>query len=291
MKKTTLPYINLNNTDSIKKCSERCKLEVDYSLEPNATITNLRKDKNGGIVFTYVSPIKVLFNGEPHNNTFCSIIKPPIHKYKQDVVAELNIMHSSRTELLILIIPIVKKNTTHSFLSEVLNTNETSKTSSTLNLTNVVPKSSYHYYKGPMLGLPLSNNIIFPANVGLGITQEDLDKIPNLEKNKFVFFDNTSNVKLFNNNGLNVGDDDIYIDCNPVDDNGNTIKNKYDTANMDTGKLMKSVGIIVGIIGAILLIGIAYLVYKKMGNKSIPNMKDMKDITVNTSVKRFLKSR
>ena len=272
--------ISINTSEiennELTQCTERCKLTVNYGATPNATVNTINNSSNQfSIEMHYQTSVSVLFNNNEFNgNTYLYLVKPALNRYSVNVDAELIVKHTGATENLVMIIPIKQQNASHSFFTTLfpkpsitktssnlnLENYSISKTSSALNLSNVVPNSSYHYYYGTsVLGFE-AHNILFPVNVALGMSKKHLDLIPERNISTYV----PENVELSYYSGISTnGDDNIYIDCNPVDDNGNTIENKFDTSKVDVGKFMKNFSVIAGIVGGLFLVGMLYLIYKK----------------------------
>lgn len=278
---STIIRANTNITsDELFKCSSRCKLRFDYSEKSEATITATKTTNKLEIEYPVLSnTVNVQFNGESYNqHTKIYVYRPNINAYRirnERIVGEMVISHNNGYEHLLLYIPLILSTESNIFFKELFKTTETDyntirpPTSTAFNLKNIVSPSPFYYYYGTAstdMNIPKSHNVIFNTTAGIPISQTHLNLLP--QHTLSITDASEELIRLQYNTGITSEEgNDIYIDCNPVDDNGNTLKNNYKLENIDSGRVMKTFGSIVGVLFVLLLIGIGYMFYKK-GDKN-----------------------
>lgn len=144
-----------------------------------------------------------------------------------------------------------------------------------LNLDKFVPKTSYYYYQG-VFGFQknLSNcnnqsNIIVysPNNANISISPDKMTQLGNLLDNGDAQYYNTitnlNPILYFNSKGVNsVKEDDIYIDCQPVNQSTGEIYVPVDKPSLDYSNMFSDMGdnisgpLSSALIGLLLIVGI-----------------------------------
>ena len=144
-----------------------------------------------------------------------------------------------------------------------------------LNLDKFVPKTSYYYYQG-VFGFQknLSNcnnqsNIIVysPNNANISISLDKMKQLGSLLDNGNAQYYNTitnlNPILYFNSKGVNsVKEDDIYIDCQPVNKSTGEIYVPVDKPSLDYSNMFSDMGdnisgpLLSALIGVLLIVGI-----------------------------------
>jgi carbonic anhydrase len=297
--KATAP---INITD---KPNGTCNLKCKYTYKYKDTNTVL-KNKKFYLSLThersYPSPVK--YNEFDFNVDEVRIYSPSLHSYngtKTD--AELIIQHSSiNGGLLFVCIPIVKTEETNSstaFFEHIISSanlyankeNGSTVIKQPLNLNTFVPKTKYYSYNGTLPYPPCTGDhafVVFSKNDKNAFTTINSTSLAALKKiisetnfpvKTSEFFVNTDGATL---NITNTTTDDIYIDCSPVDDDGNVVgengePNKIDNKanfngmpnfmkNISMDKIIKSIWfkIIIGILSGLIVFYIIYWVINKI---------------------------
>ena len=144
-----------------------------------------------------------------------------------------------------------------------------------LNLDKFVPKTSYYYYQG-VFGFQknLSNcnnqsNIIVysPNNANISISPDKMKQLGSLLDNGNAQYYNTitnlNPILYFNSKGVNsVKEDDIYIDCQPVNQSTGEIYVPVDKPSLDYSNMFSDMGdnisgpLSSALIGLLLIVGI-----------------------------------
>lgn len=258
-----LAPLNLTEIKSnIQKCDVTCNYQFSYGastckVTPNGNYLSYKYDGMTVVTYNATDP------GSKYNVEEIRIYSPPLNNYtttEKNAVAELFIHHTSEAtgKNLLVCIPI-SLNDASSKSSELLEQiisdsiekdgGEQSINVQNFTLDNLIPITEYYQYNGSIPYSSTGNNvcanlnadiIIFPANgfinmntstkktlesLIIATTQNPLQKPSNvgLRHNKNGTINNTSS------------GDDIYIECNALDDDGNVIE-EGDTTNKDTLK-------------------------------------------------------
>lgn len=249
------------------RCNLKCKLWYNYG-NSSCLIRN-SKDQ---LIITYDGASDVMFNSVPYKPTEIRIFKPSIHSYDGVYAeAELIIAHSGGRNGLLICIPItisgsssptkgttivedIIKNTTDSTEAMTLNIQD-------FNANNLIPKSSYFSYVGPLpYGecQPIQNAqyVVFHQKHGsIIVGQESIDNLGKLIHDAYIpihegksFFNEKGTIE----NGF-AGDGQIYIDCQPTDEDSEVVYQEATTKPMNLEWLWSSLLVIIGICIAILL--------------------------------------
>jgi hypothetical protein len=181
----------------------------------------------------------VMFNSVSYNPVEIRLFKPSLHKFNgTNADAELVIVHTGTNGGLLVCIPIGKSvGATSSMGSTMLESiieGTKDGESVSLNLQNFnanhfIPKSGYYSYQGSLLygdckRKELYNYVVFPPQ-SLKISVKMMNRLGNIIHDadvQAVSGDCYWNEKGTMNNGF-AGEGQIYIDCQPTDDQGEIV--------------------------------------------------------------------
>lgn len=306
--KSTAP---INITD---KPNGSCNLKCKYTFKYKDTTTVL-KNKKFYLSLThersYPAPVK--YNDFDFNVDEIRMYSPSLHSYNGNKTdAELIIRHSSiNGGLLFVCIPVVKteqtNNSTAFFEHIISNANLYAKTDDEstvikqpMNLNIFVPTTKYYSYNGTLPYPPCTGDhsfVVFSKNDKNAFTMINTTSLIALKKiileTNFPvktgdFFVNTEGA---NDNITNTTTDDIYIDCSPVDDDGNIVGGNGELNKIDDiGNKIKNNGmpafikkinmesiirsiwfkIIIGILSGLIVFYIIYWLINKLTETKSP---------------------
>lgn len=275
--------INIEKTS--KTCNSTCNLSYSYGYS-SLNVLN----RSNHLKFSYDGDVDVTFNGENYSVEEIRLYSPSLNKYYgSNVDAELFIHHTSMTgNNLMLCIPIEgndARSNSNALFSQIMPIAPTEKEGqksiniSKYTLNNLIPLSEYYYYNGNLPYEPCTGNygiIIFDTTHKINISTKDLSILRKLIKPSNPVIKNINNVNYFyNKKGTiqnNTTDDDIYIDCQPVEDTGESQDQENQGVNLNnltsfkTSTQMKNLKTfeIIGGLGVGLIIG--YKIYKGLIN-------------------------
>lgn len=267
--------INVENTSN--KCDLTCSFSYTYG-NSDLSVTN-----NGDhLSFSYDGNSTVIYNGDNYNVQDIRLYKPSLNKYYGSKVdAELFIHHvGSSGQNLLLCVPIVSNNSSSAsntmfnnvipFVPSKLNESRTINVSN-YTLNYFIPKSGFYSYTGKLPYEPCNGNyniILFDSRNTINMNPNNLSTIGSiLEVPNTKIKASTKNKLYYNKIGTTentlTGEDEIYIDCQPVNESGeiDIIRDSTDQSQEHSIKLrspsydrnMKYVEIIGGIAGGLLL--------------------------------------
>ena len=289
-KNATSP-INISMSGIMGPCVLKCDYNYDYgTYSPN--ITNSRSY----LSLNYsgkTNPVK--YNDEQYNVTEVRIYRPSLHQYKGNTAdGEILIIHNGPGKNLIVSVPFIIGGKTDkgsvqlaTLLSEAALRTPNATESVTVSmgnfsLNNFLPnKKGYFSYTGTLPYGTCNGSysyVVYNIDDALNISMETLEKLnkiiskttPSIKDNNF----------FYNKNGANSKgqDDNIYIDCQPVNEDGQLLV--QEGTSVQTSQSAKSSGLgIEGVddgyqmlegllIGAILVYGIVF-VFKRMRMSSL----------------------
>lgn len=266
----------INVEDTSKTCDLTCNFSYTYG-NSDLSVTN-----NGTYLsFSYDGNSTVKFNGDNYNVQDIRLYKPSLNSYYgSNIDAEMFIHHISATgQNLLLCIPIVSNNSASAsntmfnkiipFVTSNLNENRTINVSN-YTLNYFIPKSGFYSYTGNLPYEPCNGNyniILFDSRNTINMNPNNLSTLGSIIKPLKVNKKQLDSSKLqFNKTGTTentlTGEDEIYIDCQPVneEEDNTQITNVNATTNKDSKttspsyeRNMKYFEIIGGIAGGLLL--------------------------------------
>jgi carbonic anhydrase len=248
---TATSPINISMSSIDGPCVLKCDYNYDYG-----TYTPNMSNKGNYLSLNYSGkshPVK--YNDEMYNVTQVRIYQPSLHTYEtKRADGEIFIIHNGPGKNLIVSVPFVSGGKTdkgsvqlNTLITEaalrVPNVNESVTTSSgNFSLNNFIPdKKGYFSYTGTLPYSPCNGTysyIVYNIKDALNIEASSLTKL------KQFITATSSRVKtnslFYNKNGANSrgNDDNIYIDCQPVDENGKIlVQEGPDGVNTNTGTM------------------------------------------------------
>lgn len=233
--------------------ANECKGKCDYSYFYQNTSGSVKNYNQEYILINLQDDSITTFNSKSYQLEEIRLYSPSLHLYGgEKSQGELMIIHKNVNgpDKLIVSIPIIlggNLSQSSNDLKQIIDivseseNNQTSQlTGMTINLNNFIPKTVYYFYKGT---LPFScgssvlvNYVVFSKNIRnspINLQQETLTKINKLiEEQSIDIKPKPNNFGLSKNppqlSGSSSGGD-IYIDCQPVGEDGeiliNTSKN------------------------------------------------------------------
>lgn len=230
------------NIDSnpIGNCELKCKYSYKYKDSPSKLTNNtsfLSLTHDG----SYPEP--VTYNANKYNVDEIRVYTPSLHSYHgKKAEGEIIIRHSSPTEKLLICIPLALDSKSNQTLETIITNAKkyTQKSGSStminsINLNSFIPNKKFYTYKGTLPYNPCNgeyNFIVFSAsdNAYIPITSAQLDDLNKIITKNTIKTTSKSNFyvnpkgPIFTNQ--NNGDDNIYIDCKPVSEDGEVIGEK-----------------------------------------------------------------
>jgi len=288
--------LNISDLNKSGTCDSKCEYNFKYQSSSCAT-------KNNGtyisISYDSTSDPPVTYNSHKYNVNEIRIYTPSIHTYtSQNAPAEIVIIHTpvSGGNNLLVSIPInttpssskgstVISNIITETLQKAPNKNETVQTFTsvqTFTLNDIVPKKPFFSYSGPE---PFDNCLSPSDYIVFTPTVSDISISPSLLINlrtkitnsRIKSKDPNNNTPLFgNDNGPNNNktDEDIYIDCQPVNHSKETVdvikEINFEQPPISPIDILRSTWfqVIAGSLGFLLLICVISAFFSSFGNKS-----------------------
>ena len=269
-----------------------CVLKCDYNYKYGIYTPNIT-NKGSYLALNYSgtsNPVK--YNDEMYNVKEIRIYQPSLHTYNQSKNAdgEILIIHNGSGKNLIVSVPFISGGKTdkgsvqlNTLITEaalrVPNINESVTTSSgSFSLDNFIPdKKGYFSYTGTLPYTPCNGTysyIVYNIEDAINLEASLLVKLKQIVTTTAIPV--KTNSLFYNKNGANSrgNDDNIYIDCQPVDETGNIlVQEGPGGANTNTGTMGPTVTMeqiapfLYVIMGVVVASGIVYggkYLFKKM---------------------------
>jgi len=241
-------------------CNLKCKLWYNYGN--SSCILRNSKDQ---LVIAYDGASDVMFNSVPYTPNEIRIFKPSIHTYDGEYAdAELIIVHSGGQNGLLICIPITSNSTSYNkgtnLVEDIITHATTSSEVITLNIqdlnaNNLIPKSSYFSYSGPLpygtcIPDSIAQYVVFHSKQGsISVGKGTMDNLGKLIHDAYIpiyegksFFNEKGTIE----NGF-AGDGQIYIDCQPTDEDSEIVYQSPTTKPMNLDWVWSTLFIIIGI--------------------------------------------
>jgi carbonic anhydrase len=263
--------VNIDKSKVVGPCLLKCDYNHDYGMyTPNIT------NNDSYLSLNYsgkTNPVK--YNDLKYNVQEIRIYHPSLHKYGGvNVDGEIMIIHGGSGKNLIVSIPIMVGGKTDkgsvqlaSILKEAIERTPTNGSSVTgsigdFSLDKFIPnRKGYFSYSGTLPYEPCNGTyeyIVYSSDNALNITQKLMNDLRKIVKMTSVQVKSAN--LFFNKNGANMSKktDDIYIDCQPVGEDGQILVNENmngvtTTSDMDMD--MEKIETFLYIIGGIVLAG------------------------------------
>lgn len=270
-----------------------CVLKCDYNHKYGIYTPNITNKKQY-LSLNYsgkANPVK--YNNENYNVQEVRIYQPSLHKYngaKSD--GEIMIIHNGPGKNLIVSVPFIAGSKTDMGSSQ-LNTlieeaasrtpnvdESVTSSSGDFSLDNFIPKKKgFFAYTGTLAYQPCNGSysyVVYNLGDGLNINPNILNNLRKITFSNIV--EMRDNSVFFNKKGANadgLGDSNIYIDCQPVNEEGQILVQEGSTSSSSNGnlepidveKLMPFVYIFIGIGVAYGIIYSARKLFKKLKNE------------------------
>jgi carbonic anhydrase len=275
--------MDISGSNIAGKCTNKCIFSFKYPTT-SATATNYGNQ----ITIHLSNPSSVpdvKFNTTKYSVASCQICCPSVHKYNGNRTdAELLIIHRpiNGGKMLFVWIPISLQgiNTTATkIISDIIlavsngapsqgqNTNKISE----FTLDNVVPSKPFYNYSTMD-----TENIVFDINNAIGIQKMVFDKLKNVISPPMNSVNAGPELFINTNGPSNVSSNDIYIDCQPTDSSGETVKasssSSSSSSSDSTNDLMTSPPFII-IVSLLLFLIVVYAIYKAIEHLNMPATK------------------
>jgi len=245
--------INITSNNIINNCNVKCSLITNYN-NTNVSAYNKGSYLSLDYELNTKSNFHIKFNSIKMNINDVRLYFPSIHKYDNTQSdGELLIIHNGNGSNCIISIPIISNNSSTkgekiltTILENVISGNPNKNESTTLNISNfnlsdLLPLNiPYYYYQGQLVFDPCTQNynyIIFNKNdYAIHINSNLLQQLKDIFKQQPNSVSLVKDMKIlsYNKNGAtNVelkGNDDIYIECKPINELG-TANNSTDEYN------------------------------------------------------------
>lgn len=250
-KNATAP-VNLSMSKVMAPCVLKCDYNYAYGkYTPNVT------NKKDYLSLNYSgksNPVK--YNNENYNVLEIRIYIASLHRYDGDFAdGEILIIHNGPGKNLIVSVPFVTGGKTdlgsvqlNNLISEANTRTPNQGESATISfgdfsLDNFIPKKvGFYSYNGTLPYKPCNGNyqyILYDKKHALNITKKNVTNILKIIKKNITELH--KNTFFYNKKGANLtnADDNIYIDCQPVDEEGNLYinENTNQSATNENGKI------------------------------------------------------
>ena len=258
-----------SNTD---KCDLKCSVAFNYKT------TSVRAENKGDFIRLVFDPdtnIPVIYNTQKYNVQEARIYQSSLHTYGGNhTLGEILIVHQnqSRNETLIVCVPITETENSPSVLDNILNqisqkanTNgsSTNISGNIFNLNQIVPQKPFYSYTGTLPYSPCngkSEYIVFGKKDAISILNSTVKNLKRIINSSNYTVRKPVGGLFYNSSGpskAGVDGDDIYIECNPTGEEGETLvkkpKNSHDSASSDAWEKLKNSGVLVIIHALIIL--------------------------------------
>lgn len=229
--------MNITNNPPAKKCYEKCLYSYNY---PICSVCAVKIGNSKSFYFSYdisTSNSPVTFNNVDYNVQYIEIYFPSLHYFNNSLTSgELIIYHNgSNGSNLNVCIPIdtssgapcpLLNNIFNEINSRQLGKNETIELSldQEYTINSFVKYAPYFYYLDNKI-----NYVVYGLTDGILITKNILDSMNTILKDNISApsLQYISNLSYNDKGPYNSAGDEIYIDCQPVDSDGNLLIDKY----------------------------------------------------------------
>jgi hypothetical protein len=302
---------NITKSKILNDCYLKCNYNYNYGIS-SCTATN----KNTYLNLSYEhipNSNQAVFNNNQMIIEDVKIFKPSLHTFdgiKAD--AELIIAHRGSPNPLLVCIPIISGNTyndgsdileyiINECSTKIPNVNESTVVNiNNYNLDKIVPKKPFYSYLGNVPYDTLcsqSDYVVFETINGIQLSAQSLNKIGNMISSSGIA--SVSSTTLFYNSkgpNSNSSNEDIYIDCKPVDENGKILisENKTNSSNsdsmnfsLDIDGIMDSIffKIFIGLIVALIIYKLGKYLLTMLSSPSEPSLSANDVSSVNSATK------
>jgi hypothetical protein len=273
--------MNIINNPPPQKCYEKCLYSFNYPTSNHCTVTNIDKQYLN-LDYNYSntnSPVS--FNNVEYTVSNIRIYFPSLHNFNDNPAAgEIIIYHGATngTKLNVCVPLNVNAGMPCPLLNNILNEiishqiidNQPHDLSldQDYNINSFVKYAPYYYYLDDR-----TNYIVYGLNDGILITNDVLNSIKSIITKPYQQLPYISELNYNEKGPYNNIGDEIYIDCQPVDSEGNLLidksnKDYYKKFNIGGGKSSSVSIVIISVFLAILLLFIVIFSFKSFGSSS-----------------------
>jgi len=272
---TESQIMNISKNNISGKCNEKCSYYYKYQTSTNCSVTISQYSITLSYDTQSQPPVK--FNNTDYNVLSINLYFNSLHKFNDNRQSgEIVIMHNSLTNnnKLYVCLPISTKfgapnALINNLFNEIINNKPNDgvfqiKPTEDYNINSIVNYSPYYYYLDNTAKI---NFIVYGINNAIYITDQLLSGMNNLVMNSNendcymsvskLFFNETGPTKYL--------DDEIFIDCQPVNSSDNTQEILFEN-NMNSNNYNVNIGneptfniILIVILGVFLLVVIGFV--------------------------------
>ena len=243
---------NITKSKILNDCFLKCNYNFKYGTS-SCTVTN--KNTYLNLSYDHIPNQKqVVFNNNDMIIENVKIFKPSLHTFNGiNADAEIIISHRGSPKPLLVCIPIISGNKDSdgaNILNYIIdeayvkipNANESTVINiNNYNLDKIVPNKPFYSYLGNIPYDTLCsecNYIVFDTTNALQLTSDKLNKIGKMIISSGI--NSVADNNLFYNSkgpNANQSNEDIYIDCKPVDENGELLVNENKTSSSNSNNM------------------------------------------------------
>ena len=274
--------MNIVNNPPPQKCYEKCLYSFNYPQSNNCTITNVDKQYLN-LDYNYSSTKNpVSFNNVEYIVSNIRIYFPSLHNFNDNSASgEIIIYHTSTNgNKLNVCVPLnvnagIPCPLLNNILNEIISHQITDNQSHDLSLdqeytiNSFVKYAPYYYY----IDDDKTNYIVYGINDGILITDNILNSIKLIISKPYQQLPYISELNYNEKGPYNNIGDEIYIDCQPVDSEGNllidkTNKNYYKNFNIGGGETSSISITAISVVLSVLLLFIVIFLFRSFGSIS-----------------------
>ena len=273
--------MNIINNPPPHKCYEKCLYSFNYPTSNYCTVTNIDKQYLK-LDYNYSSTKSpVSFNNVDYTVTTIHIYFPSLHNFNDNPAAgEIIIYHGATNgNKLNVCIPLnvtsgspcpLLNNILNEIISHQIVDNQPHDLSldQDYNINSFVKYAPYYYYLDDK-----TNYVVYGLNDGILITNDVLNSIKLIITKPYQQLPYISDLNYNEKGPYNDAGDDIYIDCQPVDSEGNLLidksnKDYYKNFVIGGGESSSVSIIIISVFIAVILFFIVIFTFRSFGNST-----------------------
>jgi len=262
-----------SNPVDVDKCDGKCTFSFNYPTSNTCKVKNI-ESKYFQLQYE-TGKSSVSFDSIQYTARYLEICFPSRHFFNDNFVkGELVIYHEAGDLKLYICIPFdneidaPQSNLLNNILNEIyyyhiINDNQEYELSldQDYNLNSFVKYEPYYYYENSKTEKFFVYGLDKGFSVSTDLLNHIIDLLPQSQASKYSDAYPTKIGLSYNSDGpTNSDGDDIYIDCQPVDEEGNLLIDKYDNKNFYIGgNKAATTAVILNICGAVMLLFAMFL--------------------------------
>ena len=269
-------------------CDKKCDISYDY---PNTSVVARNKGEYIRFSFDKSSTPPVFFNKEKYEVQEMRLFQPSLHTFSGsrasgEIIIVHNNLSSSRT--LLVCVPLVtnaiKEGEVDALINQVAQKANTVDSSTNINLNvfslkKIVPSKPYFFYNGTLPYSPCNGSndiVVYDKDHAVSITASSFINLKRIVSASDYDVHSPKNGFFYNQEGPSNftggnGEDDIYFECNPTGDDGETLvatKTISNTSGFDFTKYSWVLGAIFGALILYVLMRFFGIAFNKIFNDS-----------------------